>query len=531
MDPLHGKNLKSSLKEKKRIEEEGKDAMLGFLLLEYEKQAKRKIKRNVEEARTKQYLDLISKYEKEFPGVAPLLIACEKGRFDDVKFLITYNKSISVNEPQNYYCHWGSKTTPLMIAAVNEHFQIVKYLIEQCEADPNIADSAGWNALHYAAWYNRKNTKVTELLLTNMSLNSINKKDSDGNTPLDNAYINDSSMKQKIIDLIHKYGGLRAIKVKKTEFSTLTKELYTDLVSKYKKEFPEEFPFIIACEHGRFDDVKLFIKCDKSISINKVWKNSRGFEYTPLMLAAKNENFRIVQYFIEIGADPNITTSDGLNVLHTAASNWNRKKNTDMIQYLLTHMSADSINQKDRYGNTPLDWAMSPSSVPNKRLQQNVITLIREYGRLRTKELVTPPLKEEPEVIISKYNELRAEEVTQTKEELLAMYEKEFPNATPFICACERGRLQDVKEFHYYNMQVDEGYDSNGNKISAINIIIKHGHMGLFKYLIENFKRIQFLNTDDGWTMLHYGALYLQSLKEFKYLDKFFLKKKLSGEK
>ena len=57
-----------------------------------------------------------------------------------------------------------------MIAARNEHFQIVKYLIEQGEADPNIADSDGWNALHYAAETNRTNTELIELLLTHMPL-------------------------------------------------------------------------------------------------------------------------------------------------------------------------------------------------------------------------------------------------------------------------------------------------------------------------------------------------------------------------
>jgi len=30
----------------------------------------------------------------------------------------------------------GYKVTPLMAAARREHFQIVTYLIEQCEADP-----------------------------------------------------------------------------------------------------------------------------------------------------------------------------------------------------------------------------------------------------------------------------------------------------------------------------------------------------------------------------------------------------------
>ena len=38
-----------------------------------------------------------------------------------------------------------------MIAAENEQFQVVKYLIEQGEADPNIANRYGENALHLAA--------------------------------------------------------------------------------------------------------------------------------------------------------------------------------------------------------------------------------------------------------------------------------------------------------------------------------------------------------------------------------------------
>ena len=63
------------------------------------------------------------------------------------------------------------------------------------------------NALHYAAEYNKKDTELIEFLLTNMSLNSINKKDVDGETPLDNVYDNDSPIKQTIIDLICSKGG------------------------------------------------------------------------------------------------------------------------------------------------------------------------------------------------------------------------------------------------------------------------------------------------------------------------------------
>ena len=52
---------------------------------------------------------------------------------------------------------------------------------------------------------------MIELLLTNMSLTSINKKTRWGDTPLDWAYDNNySPIKQKIIDLIRSKVGKRA---------------------------------------------------------------------------------------------------------------------------------------------------------------------------------------------------------------------------------------------------------------------------------------------------------------------------------
>eukprot|EP00942_MAST-04A_sp_MAST-4A-sp1_P013432 g13432.t1 len=103
----------------------------------------------------------------------------------------------------------GWERTPLIAAAGGEHFHVVKYLIEQGEADPNIGCTEyGSNALHYAAGWNRTNTELIQLLLTHMTLDNINKKDSWGSTPLDRAYLhNDSPIGQEIIDLIRSKGG------------------------------------------------------------------------------------------------------------------------------------------------------------------------------------------------------------------------------------------------------------------------------------------------------------------------------------
>ena len=176
-------------------------------------------------SKPKQLFELYRRYGNEFEGRSALVCACERGRINDVLLFVNlhcFHKYIEMNgvkegnmtvkEMVNQVGQdsRGWERTPLMAAARYEHFQIVKYLIEQGEADPNIADSDGYNALHYAASYNRTNTELIQLLLTHMSLNSINKKTNYGGTPLDYTYNNNESpIKQKIIDLIRSKGGKR----------------------------------------------------------------------------------------------------------------------------------------------------------------------------------------------------------------------------------------------------------------------------------------------------------------------------------
>ena len=173
-------------------------------------------------SKPKQLYELYQRYGNEFEGRSALVCACERGRMNDVLLFVNLHRfhkyiemngvkegNMTLNEMVNQAGtdSEGDESTPLMIAAYGEHFQVVKYLIEQGEADSNIENSNGYNALHWAVCCNRTTTELIQFLLTHMTLTSINKKHRWGETPLDWAYDNDSPLRQEIIALIRSKGG------------------------------------------------------------------------------------------------------------------------------------------------------------------------------------------------------------------------------------------------------------------------------------------------------------------------------------
>ena len=168
----------------------------------------------------KQLYLLYKRYKNEFPDGTPFVCACEKGRVEDVNQFLnlhrfhayidvgTANAGMDVTAmvsevgKDTYdYCH-----TPLTIAALYERSTIIEILL-QYNADTATTDEDGNNALHWAA--DNRTTTTVQLLLNNMKLEDINHKDRYGDTPLDQCYYNNSSIKQQLIDLIRQKGGKR----------------------------------------------------------------------------------------------------------------------------------------------------------------------------------------------------------------------------------------------------------------------------------------------------------------------------------
>ncbi len=206
------------------------------------------------------------------------------------------------------------------------------------------------------------------------------------------AFGSDDFERVRDIALSLSYEGRRSII--ETILSHSARRLYL-LIERYKREFPRGTPIVCACEHGRMDDVQLFMNLhpfhkyitnrdvngyrdDMTLKdmVSQVGTDSDGGEYTPLMLAAFREHFQVVKYLIEQGeADPNIAINDGLNALHCAAGA--NRTNTYLIQILLNHMSLDSINKKARGIATPLDFACLRNESP---ISQEIIALLRSKG-------------------------------------------------------------------------------------------------------------------------------------------------------
>ena len=63
----------------------------------------------------------------------------------------------------------GNSRTPLQSAAENEQLEIVQYLVKSCPTVDLIGqtDSDGWNSLHYAAGYSKKNVQMLQWLIDN----------------------------------------------------------------------------------------------------------------------------------------------------------------------------------------------------------------------------------------------------------------------------------------------------------------------------------------------------------------------------
>ena len=215
------------------------------------------------------------------------------------------------------------------------------------------------------------------------------------------------------------------------------------LYKKYKKEFPKGDPLICACEKNRIEDVenmiKILLETNKKNVINNEGMTSRGISFTPLGIAARKGYLNIVQLLIENGVDSSICSKrDKWNVLHIAA--YYSKKSSNVVEYLLKHLPEKVINEKDAYGETPLDNAYSNPY----RVKDEIVNCMIKYGALDAKKKAEQDAKkiEEDEINRKEEESKKAEQDAKKKEaKMLRRWKRELRGKT--IVDLKRKNLTD----------------------------------------------------------------------------------------
>jgi len=202
--------------------------------------------------------------------------------------------------------------------------------------------------------------------------------------------------------LIKKAKELEEKRAKKESDEQLIKKA-KELEEKYSKQYPKDTPqrshqptpFIVACELGNLDDVKVFLEGHKAAGGNKRElldiighniRNDYDDEMTPLMAAAERFRHEVVQYLIDEGANVNaFEPYIQRNALHKLCASipdilYDQRKLADPLEWqceqrvnaaitmtiLLEYMSMESINKEAGTGDhgfrfhahTPLDRLM-----------------------------------------------------------------------------------------------------------------------------------------------------------------------------
>ena len=116
--------------------------------------------------------------------------------------------------------------------------------------------------------------------------------------------------------------------------------------------------------------------------VSKEGKDSDGYSRTPLQSAAENEQFEIVQYLVKTCTTVDLIgqTNSVMVVIVYIMLHLYSKKNVQTLQFLIDNYNGNIktiINQKNKYGNTPLDYAYRYNNSP---IKNEIVSLLRKYG-------------------------------------------------------------------------------------------------------------------------------------------------------
>ena len=255
---------------------------------------------------------LMNKCDYDVTNVLSLFIkACKEGNLEVAKLLCTNIDTVNSSDAEG--------NTPLHIACMYNHFELVKFLTEDRQCTQNVKNQRGELPLHIACDCSKQASLLETVKLVS-SKSNVNAQTILGDTPLHYAC----------------YSGV----VEVVQF--LTEQCQCDQTI---QNIQGELPLHIACEHSLLEVVKLVCDCNVNAQTIK--------EDTPLYIAINSgyKRSEVAEFLVYTkGADPSVLNGCNNSAIHEAC----RIGDLALVKVLTANIT---VNCKDQHGNTPLHIA------------------------------------------------------------------------------------------------------------------------------------------------------------------------------
>ena len=434
------------------------------------------------------HLDNKKLYQKNTLKKKLIFRAIRMGKIDVVKMLLQKGANIStrvnyVNEDQRY----EPSETPLMVAVINEQFDIAKLLLEN-GANPNDKDRLNRTSLHVASVsYNDDETivEIAKLLLSHG--------------------VNISARANYLGD---KPGDAPALTVLMTAASwgnnELVKLLLENGANVNDKDRFDRTALHLAAQHAYIKVIKLLVENGANISLKAMRDgNNTVDKFTPLMFAVESggsDRYEAVKFLLEKGANPNEETHpEGITALNMAV----RGNETKILELLIANGGDISIKKHfddDPPNTEPSEGLLSIATINgNKQIAEFLIkngANPNERDRLnRTPLLMAVNMNEEEiaKLLIWQGANVSAESNYPEDEP------GEMPSRTPLIMATRNGNYKMVKLL--LENVADVNYKDEENR-TALHYAAKLGKASIVDLLLKNDADICAMAEDNHHTPL-----------------------------
>ena len=203
-------------------------------------------------------------------------------------------------------------------------------------------------------------------------------------------------------------------------------DVIKELIAKYKEEFPKCDPFIAACKNGRLQDVQAFVQSGTIKDVDNYKGQVGNSLSTPLFAAYEHQH--VIDYLL-------------VSVIYKDCADVARKYINAFPKRDPFLSACEDCHLKDVEAFIESGTIKDISGTGKRSASYSSMTPLEVANKCESKSV---------------YNYLIN---TFYKSDLEKKYAREFGKGSPFIVACERGRLQDVKEF------VESGIIKDANRI------------------------------------------------------------------